>query len=285
MPDVPDVDPATATPVEIDTVLAALSARCSRLGAYLASTQDAIRRERARLDLRGAKASHRLADLAEQRDGYRAQLTELQTRMAPYHEAWQTRGRWHRYFLVEQANGHVHRNQTCTTCYPTTEYRWLVELSDCDEDQMLTDYGEKACSVCFPGAPTDPRYRAPGRLAREEAERRAAEKAEKARAKAAKAIVNPDGSVLRTRRHGEVRTEVTAQNEYVDSLAYARGLRQRAERNPGEYGHLAGIAQECEIDARLLLVALAAKRGMAEDDVAASLADKVTRKFRRDYDY
>ena len=64
----------------------------------------------------------------------------------------------------------------CSTCFPTTEYAWLVELADCDEDAMIVDYGEKACTVCFPGAPANPHFNGPGRRDREALAARQAEK-------------------------------------------------------------------------------------------------------------
>lgn len=61
------------------------------------------------------------------------------------------RGGWNRYYLV--IDGHVHRELRCSTCRPTTFYSWLTDLADCDESEMVAEYGEVACSVCFPEAP------------------------------------------------------------------------------------------------------------------------------------
>jgi UDP-2,3-diacylglucosamine pyrophosphatase LpxH len=63
------------------------------------------------------------------------------------------RGGWNRYYLV--IDGHVHRELRCSTCRPTTFYSWLTELADCDESKMVAEYGEVACSVCFPDAPAN----------------------------------------------------------------------------------------------------------------------------------
>lgn len=80
---------------------------------------------------------------------------------------FERRGGWLRYFLVTNPGGHVHRGMECTSCYDTTEYRWLVELADCDEAQMIEQYGMAACTVCFPNAPSHPAW------TREEQERQA----------------------------------------------------------------------------------------------------------------
>ena len=82
---------------------------------------------------------------------------ELKAEVAPFHAEYRRRP-WLRYFLVRQANGHVHREMNCTTCYYDTEYGWLTDLSDCDEAAMVKQYGEKACTVCFPNAPVNPDY-------------------------------------------------------------------------------------------------------------------------------
>jgi hypothetical protein len=110
-----------------------------------------------------------LIDLANER------IAELDRIWAEY--------RWNRYFLVTNSNGHVHRGTNCSTCFATTEYAWLIELADCDEDAMIDEFGEKACTVCFPDAPANPKFNGPGRRDREAQDARAAEKAEREAAK------------------------------------------------------------------------------------------------------
>lgn len=78
-------------------------------------------------------------------------IKRLQNEAAPY-EAEYTRRPWKRYFVV--AGGHIHRERSCSSCYPTTVFGWLPELSGCDETEMVAKYGETACTVCFPDAPT-----------------------------------------------------------------------------------------------------------------------------------
>jgi hypothetical protein len=139
-----------------------------------------------------------------------AKLARLAAEGAPYEAEFSRRGGWNRYFLVTNSNGHVHRGMNCSTCYPTTEYAWLPELSDCDEAAMVDEFGEKACTVCFPNAPTLPAFHGPGRRDRAAQEARAAEKAGKAAEKAAKAITNPDGSELRV-DGWPIKTKIAAQ--------------------------------------------------------------------------
>ena len=133
------------------------------------------------------------------------------------------RGRWNRYFLVKNSNGHVHRGTSCSTCFPDTQYGWLVNLADCDEDAMIEEWGELACTVCFPSAPTNPLYNRPSRRDREAQEARAAEKAARDAAKAAKGIVDLDGSPLKDAHGYTLKTKVAARNELsscFNSLVY-----------------------------------------------------------------
>jgi hypothetical protein len=100
-------------------------------------------------------------------------------------EEWVRRGRWTRAFLVGNTNGHVHSSMHCSTCYDTTEFIWLTEYSDHAEDEIVSDAGERACTVCYPTAPVDVLSRAtkifsPTEKAAQQArEERAAAKAER----------------------------------------------------------------------------------------------------------
>jgi hypothetical protein len=119
---------------------------------------------------------------------------EVYPREAQYNDR-----RWTRYYLVDNSNGHVHKDEHCDTCFPTTRYAWLVEQSGMSAEELVVLAGEKACTVCFPWAPVDilkqkTKLEAPERkAARLERE---AKKAEREAKKAAKAIANPDGSPL-----------------------------------------------------------------------------------------
>lgn len=156
-------------------------------------------------------------------DDAKARLAELQNvrqdlinEKAPYEVEYLSRP-WHRYFLVTNGNGHVHRNMTCRTCFPTTQYAWLVELADCDEATMVEDYGEKACTVCFPDAPALPAFHGPGRYDREAREAKEAEKAAKLAAKNAKLLVEP---VRIHHTSWPITTLAAAKQEIRDAIRY-----------------------------------------------------------------
>lgn len=161
------------TPAEIDTILADISIKRAQNNAWLNGALDSIEKETKRYMDRGQEPSttgvSRIGQLTVHADKYRAELAELAEFAAPYEAEFKRRGGWLRYFLVTNGNGHVHRGMDCSTCFATTEFAWLIDLADCDEDKMVEEYGEMACTVCFPDAPVHPAW------AQSVAEREAAE--------------------------------------------------------------------------------------------------------------
>lgn len=170
-------DLTTFTPVEIDTFLAANYDEQWKFSNYLTNalhyqSADLARYVRRHGSDDGFADTYNAKSQQESINKYRARLKELRDEAAPYNAEYLRRG-WHRYFLVKNSNGHVHRGMDCSTCYPTTEYGWLVHLADCDETAMVDEYGTMACTICFPDAPTLPGWKAAE-------ERDAAKEAEKA---------------------------------------------------------------------------------------------------------
>lgn len=62
---------------------------------------------------------------------------------------------WTRAFLVINSNGHVHSSMDCNTCFDTTRYNWLVQYSNDDENTIVEDAGQDACTICYPSAPAE----------------------------------------------------------------------------------------------------------------------------------
>lgn len=62
---------------------------------------------------------------------------------------------WSRFFLVTNANGHIHKSMSCSTCVPgKTRFAWLPQLSGLEQKDAVEDQGERLCTVCFPDAPS-----------------------------------------------------------------------------------------------------------------------------------
>lgn len=99
-------------------------------------------------------AEEKIAKANETLRGVVEAMAKLTDQERPYTAEYYRRGTWHRYFLVLNSNGHIHRETSCSTCFPTTRYGWIVKLSGCDEEEMVEEYGETACTVCFPDAPS-----------------------------------------------------------------------------------------------------------------------------------
>lgn len=178
-------DPTVATPVEIDTVLFDRITRRDQAVARAAQYRSIGERD---------AYSRRYLEDAER---YEAEAKALAAEIAPLNAEFVRRGGWLRYFLVLNSNGHVHRGMDCNTCFDTTQYTWVTDLSDCNEDAAVKEFGELMCTVCFPLAPTnpDPRRFLPGTRAAAERDAKRAEKDAKAAAKREKQIFAEDGSL------------------------------------------------------------------------------------------
>lgn len=200
------------TPVEIDTVLSKLWQDSWKISHWLKSAQDRL--EALKKPVQGSGYRHGVYGTIEEAEkeikNLKASLAAVQAESLPY-ETEYARRPWKRYYLVTNANGHVHRGTNCNTCFWSTQYAWLIELADCNEGKMVEEYGEKACTVCFPDAPAHKAFSGPGRRDAAAKAARAAEKAQRAAEKAAKAITAPDGSPLKV-GGWHIATKVAARN-------------------------------------------------------------------------
>lgn len=159
----------------------------SNLDAY--RTADRMGRLAAMATSQIKQALDRLVEIERDIDFANERINELDV-------IWALNGCWNRYYLVTNSNGHVHRETSCRTCFRDTEYAWLIDLADCDEAAMIEEFGEKACTVCFPDAPANPHFNGPGRRDREALAARQAEKDARNDAKAAKRLAEHE--VFRT---------------------------------------------------------------------------------------
>ena len=129
---------------------------------------------------------------------------------------------WTRAFLVINSNGHVHKSMNCSTCFSTTRYNWLVQYSNDDENTIVEDAGEDACTVCYPSAPAEVLNR-PSRIvtadkvakAAAKAERDAKREAKLAKEKADAPTASGEFLYFKDGKYTEViRTERTAVSEW-----------------------------------------------------------------------
>jgi hypothetical protein len=219
-----------------------------------------------------SRAAEALQDLAEAQNALEA--NEVAQR--PLREAYSLRP-WTRAFLV--TDGHVHSSMECSTCFPTTAFTWLTQFSDHDEAEIVEAAGERACTVCYPSAPTLRSFeKASALFTEEEAERnaareqRAAEKAARNAKKIEKAL-NPDGSEFVIRVDGwteHFKTETAAVQWAVRTMADGYAHQQTQEY----------------IDARnAIFEAVARKHNKPVEQVRQEIDAKVQAKIKRDRSY
>lgn len=249
----------TATPAEIDATLFPLMNQA-------AHTYSNIQRLRGMVQ-RGYEVQDKI-------DALVPVLVELEQQVYLLESVYEMRGTWTRAYKVTNTGGHIHRSRGCTTCFDTTQFAIVPQVSGMDEAEIVALAGEAACTVCYPSAPVDTLKQKCMLFTQEEIEAReakAAEKASRAAAKAAKAIANPDGTRLKVHSVcGVIETEVSAQRAYVELTVNATS------------GYYPNLALEYGQDAEVILVALAHKRGKDVDELRIELTDKVIAKAKRD---
>lgn len=111
---------------------------------------------------------------------------------------------WNRYWHVTNKNGHIHTDQSCPSCFPTTQYGWRTDLSGLTEAEVVEREAYNACSVCMPIAPAEQKaareyYNKQQReLRKTEKEAKKDEKLKKQAERAVKFLAKVDGIVEKT---------------------------------------------------------------------------------------
>lgn len=228
----------------------------------------------------------------EQYDSAEERYSTFKERARELNGVW-LQHRWTRAYLVP--DGHVHSNMDCSTCNKrgqATKFVRLPQYSGGNENDIVEDAGERACTVCYPSAPVDVLAR-PTRIYSDE-ERQRLEEAEQRRTqreanRAAKAAKAPTASgeplVLAvgttTGRDGsprdrivELKTERTALTFAVDILAAQRS------------GHHYLAPYEADADrygdtVNAICDAVAEKRGVTRADILAELEPKAAKRIRQ----
>lgn len=271
------IDYQTASPAEIDAVLAehgskqaAADQRAGYLRARIRQSESSKQRF---YKLSAATIAEYEAEIAKQE----AIAAEEQLAQLPGLTEFRTRGGWTRAFLVTNAGGHLHRSTGCSTCYPSTQFVWLTELSGKPETEIVELAGERACTICYPTAPVDVLQRAsrlrPDVEAREERAKLDAEKAEKRAAKDAKALTHPDGSEIRI-QYGTVKTVISGQRHIAAAAFDQLWYSQDGKRHPSH--------DRWEREIQMVAAALAHKLGGDADQIIAEARAKAAKKLARE---
>lgn len=284
---------AHETPAEVDTQLVEHLEAASLARGLIDSLQRRIESYReANADYYARSIAHCEAQLEEAE----AALAAAESAAAPMELEYVVRGGWPRFFLVTNAGGHVHSSMACTTCYPTTRFAWLPDLSGSDEQAVIDAAGDGACTVCFPNAPVAEPSRPRPNTIESPAQRASRQEREAKRAAAeakrqATGISTPDGKPLlglsRVGRDGdarpgyEIKTERTAQIEAVAALADERWSDRYNEGQP-DTPYRTTLRIEVEAFVNRTVEALAHKRSQSVEEVRAEIDKKVAAKLKRD---
>jgi len=206
------LDLSSHTPVDIDTRLAELYEEHSRILAPLGWREDDAEKKRAaveKAEAEGERYEGQLDYLEQVADEADRKVAEIwaaadakKREAAPYEAEFTARGGWTRAFLTTGTNGHVHSSMDCSTCNregKVTRFAWMTDYSGADEQTIVEDAAERACTTCYPSAPVDVLSR-PTKMftpdekrKQEEREAREAAKVERERKKIENALT-PDGS-------------------------------------------------------------------------------------------
>lgn len=162
------MDLTTKTPVEIDTALAEIYGRYyavqDKIDQHAAWIKDYRKglEKKAEIIAKGNQfggaysgwTEERLNDLVAKREALQAQAVEILEEALPYNAEYRRRP-WSRFHLVQNNGGHIHSSMHCSTCYPTTRFGWLPNLSGQTEAEAVAAHGAILCTVCYPSAPTE----------------------------------------------------------------------------------------------------------------------------------
>jgi hypothetical protein len=204
------------------------------------------------------------------------EITKVETALAELKEKLATLNGfytgWSRAFLVRNSNGHIHKSRSCTTCFDSTNYVWLTEMSGRDELEIAYLAGEKACTICYAHAPSAYFLRECGLEDPEVVEARQIRQARKAEIEAKRqktGIWNPDGTPLKVFEYGfqtyksEIKAERTAQSVAVNLLVGVQSM----SRQPREI-------ERSNESIETILIALAHKRGTSVEEQRALIQIK-----------
>jgi len=86
--------------------------------------------------------------------GIKSEISKVNVEIAKLNKIF-NQDPWTRAFLVINSNGHVHSSMDCNTCFSTTRYNWLIQYSNDDENTIVEDAGQDACTICYPSAPAE----------------------------------------------------------------------------------------------------------------------------------
>lgn len=212
-------------------------------------------------------------------DGIRFQIKDVESQMAPLNATYEMH-KWNRAFLVQNNNGHVHAKMSCSTCFPSTQFVWLVQYSAATETEIVEAAGKEACTVCYPSAPADVLNR-PSTIVTADKAAKAAAKAERDAKKAEKIAKRPtvDGSQLIVAELWSIRQNKELKTERAAELWYAEAGEKLTKDFYAKSWEEAGCIK-VRNDMVRVANTLAAKREVSLDTVLTELNKKIEKRIK-----
>lgn len=190
---------------------------------------------------------------------------------------------WSRFYLVVgNANGHIHKDLACHSCYPDTQYAWLPELSGDSEAEAVEAEGEILCTFCFPSAPVA-WCEGVGRRTKEARDAAQAVRDERQALKASKSL-SVDGEPVKIRSEAHrylhsmwktFKTYRAAELWVVEALAW-----EQSNLTFGDEYHGYGPDAYSPENLSLVLNLMAEKKGCSVDEIVKPFAKKVAKKVQ-----
>ena len=215
-------------------------------------------------------------------DEHQAKLSALRAEISPLHSLYYEH-LWSRFYLVVgTGQGHIHKDMDCHSCYQSTQYMWLPELSGDTEEDAVQAEGEILCTFCYPTAPVA-WCEGIGRRTKEAKDAAAAVKAERQAAKAAKSL-SIDGNLVTIRvevgvnRYGsrskEFKTFRSAELWMTEALTYSAIKEMYPDkayigRSPDAFS---------EENIQMVLEMMAAKKEVTVEAIKEGFVKKVAKK-------
>lgn len=198
------IELATQTPAEVDTALAEIYDRYYVAQSRVSVIETDVEYSQKRIDRvtrqGGTPSVWDTESLERSKASLEAAIAKAEAILAecdPYEAEYASRP-WTRAWKVTNVGGHIHRTMACQTCFPTTQFGWLPQVSGLPEAEIVELAASAACTICYPSAPVDKPtqlFTKSEQEAQAEREAKAAAKIERERKRLEKAIL-PDGSDL-----------------------------------------------------------------------------------------
>lgn len=232
---------------------------------HVSSLIEAVGRAAFRNGGTNAKDAQEMVHLTERRRNISANRSKLIAVYEIYN--------WNRAWIVP--GGHVHKDVSCHTLYADTTLILCPEVSGMTEDEIVAKAGERACTICYPSAPSEYFERKSQLMTRDEVEaealRQQKEAARKAKESSKMTVFLPgEGKEGRNQTYGTVRG---ARNEALRSMDWY------LFSNTFYSGR---SSQPHYLNFEALVKAIAEREEKDVEDVKGELVGKALKKFRKE---